>query len=303
MSLENSQDEQTHIHPVLDIELINKYPIDRFSNKLFDNNVSLKHNSEFSIERMGTLQDLERDMSIEGQEILVQRFISSFLLAGITKTIPSYSHIATRSIFNSCTTLKGVYNFRIDPEELSKEQQEKLSEAYGFYKEIMNDDILERSFDRFLLAIKQDEQHLQKINVPNWDKLVDYCIALETIFLTINGSQEKTELSYRFRLNGSFLLGSITETKNIVIFKALNKFYEIRSTIVHGGSNTDIIKIADKIIDILEIDDDQHHHPIGRLTLLSKQLETWLRVLIYHLVKQEKKDRPYMKKFGWEDLI
>jgi hypothetical protein len=63
------------------------------------------------------------------------------------------------------------------------------------------------------------------------DKLIDYMIALEALFLK---EDENTELKYRLTLRTALFIGSQKEEIN-QIREVINKAYDIRSKIVHGS--------------------------------------------------------------------
>jgi hypothetical protein len=64
------------------------------------------------------------------------------------------------------------------------------------------------------------------------DKLIDLCIALESVF------QSQTEISFQFALYNT-LLSETDEQRRISIFKTLKKLYNQRSNIVHGNKDLD----------------------------------------------------------------
>jgi hypothetical protein len=66
--------------------------------------------------------------------------------------------------------------------------------------------VLETAIDRFVVGRKRSLQHPNRINEPNWDKIVDYVIAMETLFLTSRGGNIDGELSYRLSVNGTLVL-------------------------------------------------------------------------------------------------
>jgi hypothetical protein len=78
------------------------------------------------------------------------------------------------------------------------------------------------------------------------DKLIDLCIALESIF------DSRTEISFQFALYNSILAESDAE-KRVGIFKTLRNLYTERSNIVHGTKGTDPAWLADKWADLLRI--------------------------------------------------
>lgn len=67
------------------------------------------------------------------------------------------------------------------------------------------------------------------------DALVDYVIGLEAL---LGVEEERTELSYRFRIRGSVLL-SKTRSARKGFINPLRELYDLRSRLVHGGKITD----------------------------------------------------------------
>ena len=72
------------------------------------------------------------------------------------------------------------------------------------------------------------------------DKLIDYMIAFEGLFL-----KEKAELRYRLSLRVAAFLGENLDEKR-EIFTLMKKAYDLRSNIVHGSSYKEDIEINGK---------------------------------------------------------
>lgn len=301
--LQDNGTEKIYLHKIENSQVQQKYPKDDYVNKLFTLDLWVKHNTEFIIEKKGTLKDITEDSCIEGTNRLENILINTFLLSGFGNPHPYASHSIINSLYKYTRTSENIGSFQLMPKEISSTQAQNLIKAYNVIQEINNDNILESAFDRFLIALKQDNQHPNKINTPNWDKIVDFAIAFETLFLTVNSNALKSELSYRFQLNGSSLLSEVVATEKRNLFKALNKLYSIRSNIVHGGKEKDLIKLIDEFLKILNIDDSTNKHSIGKLILITKQLEEWLKLIFYHLSDIEIKNRPYNKEGAWEDYL
>ena len=68
--------------------------------------------------------------------------------------------------------------------------------------------------------------------VSSQDRLIDLCIALESVF------QSQTEITFQFSLFNS-LLAETDPTKRHTIFKLLKKLYGQRSKLVHGAKELD----------------------------------------------------------------
>lgn len=78
------------------------------------------------------------------------------------------------------------------------------------------------------------------------DKLIDLCIALESIF------QAKSEISFQFALYNSILSETDLNIR-LTIFKLLKKLYNERSNIVHGNRDLDQAWVDEKWDDLLRI--------------------------------------------------
>ena len=68
------------------------------------------------------------------------------------------------------------------------------------------------------------------------DALVDFVICAEALFLgnDISDTKERGELKFRLALRGSLLLGDSPPSRELV-FNKLRNYYDLRSSIVHGG--------------------------------------------------------------------
>lgn len=78
------------------------------------------------------------------------------------------------------------------------------------------------------------------------DKLIDLCIALESVF------QAQSEISFQFALYNS-ILSETDQTKRISIFKTLKKLYSQRSNVVHGNKDLDAAWLDEKWDDLVGI--------------------------------------------------
>lgn len=78
------------------------------------------------------------------------------------------------------------------------------------------------------------------------DRLIDLCIALESIF------QTNTEISFQFVLYNAILSESELE-KISAIFATLKRLYSERSSIVHGNKGIDLDWLKEKWPDLLGI--------------------------------------------------
>jgi hypothetical protein len=78
------------------------------------------------------------------------------------------------------------------------------------------------------------------------DKLIDLCIALESVF------QSETEISFQFALYNS-LLSETDTAKRQAIFKTLKKLYAQRSNVVHGNKDLEHEWVKDNWEDLIRI--------------------------------------------------
>lgn len=158
-----------------------------------------------------------------------------------------------------------------------------LKEYYLIVNNTINQDsVLKSSFSRFIIGI---DERIEE------EKLVDFVIAWESILQTVNGQSNKTELSYRFSLNGASISCIADNNRKFTeMQKFMREVYNIRSTIVHGGKISDIDKILNKINknSLSELNNE--------LAQLYQKTISWLSTL-------NKDERPYRKEFGWELLI
>jgi len=163
---------------------------------------------------------------------------------------------------------------------------DSLRKTFYIVRESMSDDnVLKRSFLRFLIGIDEPRPE---------ERLVDFVIAWESLLLTVNGTDNHSELNYRFSLNGASVSVAVNNTLDFDSFKnAFNLMkgaYDIRSTIVHGGDKEAISKKIKKLNS-------------GSIDELNNQLSELYRKVIFWLTGIKKEDRPYMAKFGWEKLL
>lgn len=301
--LDETVNEKAFLRMVPESEVNRKYPINEIVGPLFLPHWS-KHRMEAVFQYKGLPKDIERDMSITGGDYLEKLVTNAIILSRVAhKQLPYATHKHLVSPFLNVLSDEGFNGFTFKPKLLSAQEQEKVVRAYAVVKAAECDNVLHSAIDRFLVGVKQDFQHTNRVNVPNWDKVVDFAIACETLFLTVNNSSGEQELSYRFKLNGSSLLSKVVNTDRRILFTALAEFYKMRSKIVHGCKEKEIIKPANKFIKLLGIDNDQHKHDIGRLTLICGQLEEWMALIFDYITGMDIEERPYRKAGGWEDLL
>lgn len=93
--------------------------------------------------------------------------------------------------------------------------------------------------------------HWMKSMMPDRseDNMIDLGIAMESFFLS--GSQERDQLSFRFRLRGSLYLGQTLDQRGMLI-KEFREIYRCRSSAVHEGKLPDEVSVNGENIPIRE---------------------------------------------------
>lgn len=268
-----------------------------------------KHIVEAVFDHTGSKEDYNHETSIEGLQALEQSVTDAVLIAMPSNIQTPYAIQALIEPSDSSKLratnliLRYIGNFTYHPIPLSDSQVTGIKSMYGILTRLQNDRILTAAADRLIIGRRRDLHHIRRLNKPNWDKVVDYVIGLETLFLTVNERPLKEELGYRFRLNGSTLLAGCTQTDHRQFFDALKHLYSIRSSVVHGQSEENILKDADKFIQTLKIDEEGIERPVGKLDIICRQLEDWFKMLFGYLDAVDYDQRPYRAKGGWEDLL
>ncbi|PZO38301.1 MAG: hypothetical protein DCF19_16610 [Pseudanabaena frigida] len=172
--------------------------------------------------------------------------------------------------------------FTTDKVVLSTDDIDDLKKAFSIVKNISGDNVLERSFSRFLIGLNE--------GIPE-EQIVDFVIAWESLLQTVNGNSNKAELLYRFSLNGAAILCAVDDNREFTeAMTFMKEVYNIRSTIVHGGDSNSINK-------------NLKNFSFDNLGDLNNELAKLYRNTIFWLSEIEKKERPYHKSFGWELLL
>jgi hypothetical protein len=264
----------------------------------------IKHCVEAVVLGRAKPADFQRRLGVEGVDALVNSILHTFLLANIpAKSRPFVTHVVVDSAIERDCFLRGTGGMARDPALLSTDDVALLQRTYAFLTDAEHDRVLQTAVDRFVVGKKRCEHHPNRINQPNWDKIVDYVIAMETLFLTVEGNAVAQELAYRFRLNGSSLLRQCSDEDVRVVFGALKHLYELRSKVVHGSDDVALLKPAARFIRDLGIDSANHQHPLGRLMLVCRKVEEWLTKVLLHLASVPAPERPFRKAGGWEELL
>jgi hypothetical protein len=284
-----------------------KYPIDRRISGVSTlvEEYWPMHRVEAAFTRRGRPVDFQRGFGIRETGALVNSIVHAFLLADIPKggSSASVTHVRLETPIESSSLYLGFGGISLQPHMLSNDEVTALRESYGFLKECGNDRVLQTAVDRFIIGRKRGEHHPNRVNEPNWDKLVDYVIAMETLFLTADGNPVTQELGYRFRINGSSLLRACAGHDVRKTFHSLKDLYEIRSKVVHGSDDSTILKPANKFISRMGIEDPNRKHPLGRLTLILATVENWVKTALLYLGSMPQAARPYRRTDGWEDML
>ena len=287
-------------------ELEQKYPIERQFSSLsqMEERHWANHRVELVVEKQGTAAEMESWSRIEKSDAFINSILHSFLLADVPHgSRPFATHFVVSSPIEGHCHHQGQGGLCFTPKVLTEQELDRVRSAFSLLKSSKDDRVLETSVDRFVLGRKRNTHHPNRVNQPNWDKIVDYVIALETLFLTVENNAMAQELAYRFRLNGTSLLTRLGCGQPHTIFAALKSLYELRSKVVHGSGDSTVLKAANKFIEVLGIDRDQHKHSIGRIMIVSEKVEEWITTLFFMLSEMPIEQRPYREKHGWENML
>ncbi len=264
-----------------------------------------KHRVEAVITGSGTAAELQALSNVAPLDQVANSLLEPFLLAEIPVLRPAVTHIYIESPIGLWAH-QGSSNgyFVSEPHLLSQDEIARLKDMYQFLaNDVPQDRVLERAVDRFILGRKSGIHHPNRVNQPNWDKIVDYVMALETLFLTAKDGNRNQELAYRFRLNGSSIIGRASGADVHRTFHALNALYNLRSAVVHGSDEKRVIDAANDFVARARIDRADYQHSLGRLLLICECLEEWIRKTFHYLRGVSKFERPYNRKDGWEEML
>lgn len=256
----------------------------------------LNHCVDAVLERRGRMSDVHRFRNIDYMETFLHSIVHPFILAGLGASGPHVTHLRVDTAISSELMYLGTGNrFSVHPTKLLQSEIERLRRAYALLQDAANDRVLATAIERFILGYGRSEHHPHHMNEPNWDKIVDYVIAMETLFL----GKVNQELSYRCALNGSAVLSACVGHGRRAIFEALRELYVLRSKIVHGASLSKIQEPADKFIKRLGLELGTR----GQFDLVAKTVEEWLLAAMFHFGGMAIEQRPFHKNGGWEDLL
>jgi len=144
-----------------------------------------------------------------------------------TLTFLPISSISSRSPFKDSTIIGSKC-------ELSDSEADEVKDIFKKLQKVEN--------KRFMIAINRLYFSLEK-DSPN-DKVIDYMIGFEALYLP----NENMELGTKLSLRVAFMLEEDSE-KREELFNFIKKMYRLRGSIVHGEKNSikksDIIKLED----------------------------------------------------------
>lgn len=286
-------------------EVRSRYPVERYYAALpgISEPNWIKHRVEVVVSKRGTPAEMEGCQKYDENESLIQSIIHPFILSGICDHgWPHVTHVLYQSQLENSCHLHSTGGISSKPPLLTSDNIDELRAAYSLLENAQNDSILEAALDRFMIAKKRSNNHVNRSNEANWDKVVDYVIAMESLFLTVNGNPMPQELSYRFRLNGSSLLHAAIGADRHQAFQSLKFLYELRSKVVHG-SGSSASAAAGKFLDAARIDWSERKHGLGQIGLICKLVEGWLRSIFFYLDEITDAERPYRKPHGWEEML
>ncbi|BBO33179.1 HEPN domain-containing protein [Lacipirellula parvula] len=260
------------------------------------------HRVEVVIQKVGSYSATGKLKGVDETEALINKIKHAFMLSGVVKNAPLVTHVRWNSELDRSSYWQGMGLTAQQPEHITPESLALVVRAYEFLGDAESDTILQAAVDRYFIGRKTWEHHPNRMNSPHWDKVVDYVIAMESLFLTANESSVMQESTYRFRVNGASLLHAATEIDRLTVFHALNHLYSLRSKVVHGNSGA-VLKVAREFIKSLGGAIDDPSNGLVLLNTACKIIEEWLAKIFYHLAAMDEKQRPYRLKDGWELML
>jgi Apea-like HEPN len=160
---------------------------------------------------------------------------------------------------------------------------------FGRYELLSNEIVLLDDYANLVLKVSEPSMEMAlsrladaEIRTKPQDKIVDAVIGMEVLLLAALGKDDrKGELSFRFSLNYSMLFPS---DKRPSAFKLARDLYNIRSTIAHGSSIDEMVKIdSDKIT----------------LSDAANRATEVLRIIISHFLPEQ--GAPYKDNEFWKN--
>jgi hypothetical protein len=152
---------------------------------------------------------------------------------------------------------------------LSKEEANEFKE---FYKRIRN------KIDCSSVSLKRFNDTYRRVNVE--DKLIDYLIAFESLYLA---DESKLEMSYKLAHRVALLLCR-NEAERKQTFLEMKKAYTLRSDIVHGDSRKHLhkesMKIGDKEYSLSAfVQRIEEHLRLSIRLFLEKPKQSWINLM------------------------
>ena len=260
-----------------------------------------KHRVEVVLEGSGKGKDLFRLDLHEEHDATVNSVLHSFLLSGVQKEVPaSVTHYRYDTPLRSYGHTRNVDRVQIEPTLLSNKHLHQLQHTYQFLRAAKADKILRTALDRFLFGLSRPSHYPTEANRPNWDKVVDYVIAMETLFVPSKGP----DVTYRLAVHGASLICLATSDHPTATYRALKCLYGLRSKIVHGGTS-DVVKDARKFLTCVGRIIPNPNDRLRIFHAICDHVESWLRAVLFYLGSISINRRPYSAKddTGWEELL
>jgi hypothetical protein len=153
---------------------------------------------------------------------------------------------------------------------LSNEEVSNFLKFWDFFKKVR-----QKRQNRIEIAIRRFNFGYERARPE--DKLIDWMIAFEALFLGRGGRQE---LEYRLALRGSTLIGKEPNDRE-KIFNELKEAYRQRSNIVHGDSVKPLIQIKNEKVQFNEFVNriEEHLRSVIKEFLAKASTQSELQVL------------------------
>jgi len=144
--------------------------------------------------------------------------------------------------------------------------------------------VLDRERFSFLeLALRRFNQSYGRVGAE--DRLIDYMIAFEALYLNDTGAQERGEMRFRLALRVAKFLREPNQQQSL--YREMRAAYNMRSSIGHGDVY-DPPKVDGRVIPIEEF---------------ISRIENYLRESLIKFLKLAQEPNPKHKLVSWEDLL
>jgi hypothetical protein len=283
-------------------EICISYPFDeaRHGRSCFTRSDWINHKVEAVIKHSCADAELPQRCALEAIDNLEKCFTHAHLLCCFDNHTRVYS-VCRRVLVNDIerqVSLSQLHSYTINPKILDEQSLDLFSRCFSLLCCDRRDRLLDRSIDKFLSGRKRDIQHPNTVNTPNWDKIMDYVVAMEAILLSGN----RSELTLRFKLNGAWLLSEAHAIDRNTAFVALGHLYSLRSSVVHGYDLVNAKKSAQKFLGSLSSSNSEEMNDLDLVTKVSRTIEIWMQSLFLHLIDIPKQDRPYNCEGAWDNM-